>query len=230
MTDVPDNGIDEDCDGEDATTASSVLDIEEVELGMLIITELMPNPDAVEDSVGEWFEIYNNGEQSINLNGLELSSDDGVEHTIGDDYVLEPGEYWVLGRSSDISINGDVGINYEYGTDIQLTNGEDAIILSAGGEPLDRVAYDDSFPLVEGKSMILGSDKFDNALNDLADSWCSSLSAMPNGDFATPGQVNDDCGVIGIVDNDGDDMKTAQKAGMTAMMKIQPSIQAHRYR
>ena len=33
---------------EDATTASSVLDIEEVELGMLIITEIMPNPNAVE--------------------------------------------------------------------------------------------------------------------------------------------------------------------------------------
>ena len=54
-------------------------------------------PRCVDDSVGEWFEIYNNGDQSINLNGLEISSDDGVEHTIGEDYVLEPG---VLGFRS----------------------------------------------------------------------------------------------------------------------------------
>ena len=112
-----------------------------------------------------------------------------------------------------LSINGDVPVNYEYGTDIQLTNSEDAIILSAGGEPMDRVSYDDTFPLVEGKSMILGPDKSDNALNDLADSWCSSLSAMPNGDFATPGLVNDDCGVITIVDNDGDGYEDSAEGG-----------------
>jgi hypothetical protein len=67
-SDIPDNGIDEDCDGEDATTEVSVLDLEDVTLGALIITEIMKNPSAVGDSDGEWFEIYNNGSQDININ------------------------------------------------------------------------------------------------------------------------------------------------------------------
>ena len=34
-----------------------------------------------------------------------------------------------------------------------------------------------------------------------------------NGDFATPGQVNDDCGVIGIIDNDGDGYEDSAEGG-----------------
>lgn len=213
MSDIPDNGIDEDCDGEDATTQSSVLDIADVELGELIITEIMANPDAVEDSVGEWFEIFNNGSQSINLNGLEIASDEGIEHTISDDIVLDAGEYLVLGRNIDTGLNGNVAVDYEYGTDVQLTNTEDAIILSVNESPLDRVAYDETFPLVEGKSMILNPDKYDNALNDMAENWCSSLSALPNGDFASPGKVNDDCGLIEIVDVDSDGYEDINAGG-----------------
>ena len=39
-----------------------------------------------------------NGDQSIDLNGLKSPRDDGVEHTIGEDYVLEPWRILVLGR------------------------------------------------------------------------------------------------------------------------------------
>ena len=213
MSDVPDNGIDEDCDGEDGTTESSVLDIADVELGALIITEIMSNPEAVEDSVGEWFEIFNGGEQAINLNGLEIGTDTGVEHTIEEDAVLDVGEYWVLGRSTDTSLNGNVDVDYQFGTDVQLTNTEDSIVLSVDASPLDRVAYDETFPLIAGKSMILNPDKYDNALNDDASNWCSALSALPNGDFGTPGKVNDDCGLLDIVDLDGDGFEDSAAGG-----------------
>ena len=93
---------------------------------------------------------------------------------------------------------------------ISARNGEDAIVLSVG-EPLDRVGYDDAFPLIEGKSMILGSDKFDNALNNLR--MAVFFAGVANGDFATPGQVNDDCGVIGIIDNDGDGYEDSVEGG-----------------
>ncbi len=56
-----------------------MLDLEDVQLGDLIITEIMNNPSAVGDSEGEWFEIYNNGSQDININGLEIGSDVDVD-------------------------------------------------------------------------------------------------------------------------------------------------------
>ena len=54
-----------------------------------------------------------------------------------------------------------------------------------------------------------------------------SLSAMANGDFAT-GQVNDDCGVIGISTMMGMDTKTVLKVEMIVTMKM-PTIPSYRH-
>ena len=52
--------------------------------GDLVINEIMPNPSAVWDSLGEWIEIYNATDAVINLNGLTLADND-IEAW---DYVL----------------------------------------------------------------------------------------------------------------------------------------------
>ena len=40
--------------------------------GLLIINEIMQNPSAVSDSDGEWFEVLNIGDVSLNLNGWTI--------------------------------------------------------------------------------------------------------------------------------------------------------------
>ncbi|MBI5608222.1 MAG: lamin tail domain-containing protein [Deltaproteobacteria bacterium] len=49
--------------------------------GTLVITEVMVDPDAVSDSKGEWFEVYNPTTEAIDLTGWKLVSDT-TTHTI----------------------------------------------------------------------------------------------------------------------------------------------------
>ena len=57
--------------------------IDEVEYSSdLIINEIMNNPSAVGDEFGEWFEIYNNSSNDINLDNYILRDNDNDFHTI----------------------------------------------------------------------------------------------------------------------------------------------------
>jgi hypothetical protein len=39
--------------------------------GDIVITEVMQNPSAVADNVGEWFEVHNISGQTVNLSGIQ---------------------------------------------------------------------------------------------------------------------------------------------------------------
>ena len=51
----------------------------------LIINEIMQNPASISDAVGEWIEITNISLDTINLNGLIISDNDGEQHIISDE-------------------------------------------------------------------------------------------------------------------------------------------------
>lgn len=161
--------------------------------GLLIITEFMPDPAAVRDSAGEWFEVYNpSTDQPVDLNGWTIRDGGKDNHRVAPGIEVSPQGFAVLGRNRDETTNGEISTIYEY-HGFNLTNEEDAIeLVDATGQVVDRVAYDADL-VFPGASTSLDPAALDSTANDHPVNWCRSSSAMPNGDYGTPGEANDGC-------------------------------------
>src|SRR5512140_130799 len=74
----------------------------------VVITEIMANPVSASDTEGEWIELYNAGQSSVDINGWILRDDDNDQHRIsnGGPLLVPAGGRLVLGRSGDSSKNG----------------------------------------------------------------------------------------------------------------------------
>ena len=155
--------------------------------GVLIITEIMPDPAAVSDSYGEWFEIYNTSDSSINLNGWVLKDAGNDEHIIVNDtmpVLIESGEYFVLARNGDETSNGGLNADYVY-SGFNLSNSEDEIILTDSlGAIVDEVHYSNNWNFDSGVSMETHSADLDN---NLAGNWYAATVQYGDGDYGTPG-------------------------------------------
>ncbi|MDP7028249.1 MAG: lamin tail domain-containing protein, partial [Candidatus Marinimicrobia bacterium] len=71
----------------------------------LLINEIMQNPYAVSDENGEWFEIYNDGEAPINLEGWIIADKDDDTTVIAESYLSHPGSYSIIGIDANESVN-----------------------------------------------------------------------------------------------------------------------------
>ena len=154
--------------------------------GDIVITEIMQNPSAVSDASGEWFEVFNQGSQTINLNGWTIRDADTDSHTIAQDVFVAPGTYAVLGRNSNSATNGGATVAYQY-SGITLANGADEVILDdASGTLVDQVFYDGgpSWPDPSGATMELSTVTADN---NVASNWATGVDAMSSGDLGSPG-------------------------------------------
>ena len=173
----------------------------------LVINEIMNNPNAVNDETGEWIEIVNTSDEPIQFNDYILKDNDTDFHIISstNHIIINPGEYYLLGKELNNQINGGINIQYQY-TDFYLSNSFDEVILQHPfGIIADEVWYDNgsTFPDPVGKSMSLTDYLIDNSNGS---NWIESDSQMANGDFATPGEDNSSCTEINWYadfDNDG---------------------------
>lgn len=166
------------------------------EVGSLIITEIMQNPNAVGDNSGEYFEIYNTTGSEIEMQGWTIKSltTDSKDHVIASSLIVPANGYVVLGINSEIATNGGVTVNYQYGSNFYLGNSSDSIALDCSTSIIDSVSWDNgaTFPDPTGKSMELASDKFTATDNDSGVNWAEATSLIvADGDFGTPGSVND---------------------------------------
>ena len=169
----------------------------EIGYGELLITEIMYDPSSLSDTDGEWFEIYNNSDQAVNLKNLVLGRDDANRHIITDSIELSPASYFVFSRTEAAT---DATHSYIYGSDISLTNtGAVLSIYNEGAETdpgalIFSVNYGgDYFPDGAGASISLNPDMINAADAVTGTSWCISTSVYSTGDFGTPGAVNDSC-------------------------------------
>lgn len=92
----------------------------------VVISEIMANPAAVDDSVGEYIEVVNVGLDPVNLRNWRIASRAGSATesvTIGSDVQIARGARVVLAARSNPLRNGGVNAAFEWGgTAIQLSN------------------------------------------------------------------------------------------------------------
>lgn len=164
--------------------------------GDLLVTEFMYNPaEPVSDATGEWFEVENLSGIALDLDGVLVSDDATNAHTIAGPLVFGPGDRLVIGRSRDGAVNGGAPVDYAIpGTEFEMSNSADEIVLSLDGTLLDRVAYDEAtFPNVTGYSVQLRAGN-DTASNDVGTHWCQGTRTYGDGvNVGTPGGENEGC-------------------------------------
>ena len=160
-------------------------------VGAVVINEVLPNPAAVLDSVGEWFEIINVTAAPVDLQGWTIVSTGDAPHTISAPLVVPAGGYAVLGRNADPDLNGGVVLQYNYHaaeTTLNLSNSSDVLVLrDVTGATVDSVTWAAAPP--NGASRALISATSVN-IDVLGSAWNQATSIFGDGDKGTPGQPN----------------------------------------
>jgi len=188
-------------DGDDSATSDPVTVRIWPDAGDLIVTEFMPDPDAVSDQRGEWLEIYNTTDTDITLDDHDVKDLDYDDAAL-DGYTIAAGDFFVLCVEDDPTQNGGVTCDLEVrrpsygtcsGTDCMLLgNTSDEILILNPAGTVDEVSYTASW-VTAGKATGLDPDLFDDVSNDAKGSWCAASSTMSGGDRGTPGGDNDGC-------------------------------------
>ena len=170
----------------------------------LVITEIMNDPALFDDSPGEWFEVYNQTSNPIDVTGwciLDLDGDGHFFDPANGATVIPPGEYFVFGQSLDTVANGGVPVDYSYGTDVFfLGNMDDEIqLMDPDFVEHDLVAWDDAitFPDAVDTSMNLDPSAQNTVDNDDGINWClasdAGAASYGAGGSGTPGVANPSC-------------------------------------
>ena len=204
-----------DLDGEigtDTLTVTITDEPAEAEPGELIFTEVMVNPNAVEDQYGEYVELYNTGGRTLDLANYSFH-DDGGDVWVFDASVTVPGySYLMICANTDLTVNGGVPCDtwfyrnplgteppsgQGHGQGMAIANNDDELALtSPAGIDIDVFNYNDtSTDAIEaGVAFGLDPNKLDGVSNDDFANWCSQTT-VPSGmiDAGTPGSTNDSC-------------------------------------
>lgn len=158
--------------------------------GDLVITEVMPNPAAVADGDGEWFEVYVTAD--ADLNGLQLGND-----PMNPDFTLPEGDCLPVSAGSHVvfAVNGDSATNggldpVDFVNDHSLVNSGTLLFIGLADVVFDQVSWSSSS---SGASLSLSSDARDTVANDDPANWCDAVSAYGDGDLGTPRIANPIC-------------------------------------
>lgn len=174
-------------------------------VGELVITEIMQNPSALDDSEGEYFELLNpSGSVTYDLDGCQITGSSG-ETPIDITSTLEvaPGSFLTVASSASPGFSPDF-----VATSMTLSNSSDRLGIECpdgGGSTVvvDEVSWDNgaTFPDPNGASMNLTDEAAatDATENDNGYWWCATqTNDLGNGDLGTPGAANEICETASI--------------------------------
>lgn len=165
--------------------------------GEMVISEVMNNPSAVSDGKGEWFEVTNVTEYSLNLEGCTIGGANDTPHliTTGGALVAPPGAALLFVRNANTEENGGLVGDYAY-AGVTLGNADDSLTLHCADTLIDQIIWDDglTFPDPAGASIQLDAGSLDATSNDSGEAWCASEDTYGElGDMGTPGTTNALC-------------------------------------
>ena len=163
-------------------------------LGDVFVDEILYDPAAVSDTVGEYFEIYNNSARTIDLANWRIYSDDGNSFTIDESTLIDPGGFLVLGVDSDETLNGGVPVDYAYDrSTFSLSSADDTFYLDLDGTAIFDLEYTTAWGGTSGAALNLDPTLFDASHAASSSAWCNATTALSGGDRGTPGTTNDTC-------------------------------------
>jgi hypothetical protein len=161
--------------------------------GDLVLSEWMPDPAAVGDTDGEWFELYVGA--AVDLNELELSRFTAGAFALEDalasaDCLTVPaGSYVVFARNTDAMLNGGLPV-VDFEIAFSLVNAGGGLAVGLAGVHLDEVQWAGSSV---GAATSLDPAALTPAGNDVVGNLCPAVDPYGLGDTGTPGAANPGC-------------------------------------
>ncbi|MEY2401962.1 MAG: hypothetical protein QOJ08_2073, partial [Ilumatobacteraceae bacterium] len=104
----------------------------------LVITEIMQNPMLTGDNRGEYFEVYNPGDQPVDMTGFTVKDDDYDSFTVTTPVIVPAKGHAVFAAKP--TSNGGLQPDYAYGSGMVLQNDTDELVIADRNlVQLDRV-------------------------------------------------------------------------------------------
>ena len=170
--------------------------------GTLIITEVMPDPDAIDDAKGEWFEVFNPTGKPIDMDKWTIISGTvsaQIKAAAGKPVVVQPNSYAVIAALSSAKSNNGVTALWGWsdGGASTFTIVDQATtpitLLNAQGQTVDTVTLNG--PWAKGGSMMLKltEECLSTQDNDKAACWVGATKSCSYGKLAGKTGLSQTC-------------------------------------
>jgi len=172
-----------------ASASSAPLLLADLSPGDLQITEYLANPATVSDSANEYFELFNQRDQAVDLDGLVVRDDGSNQFAVAGLVIPARGfRVFSNGDGSGLGFAAD----YQYGGSMALTNSSDEILLLGPGERLlQALRYDDgdAFGAGVAHELLFGDRDGSVSLGPAAGNDYGAANAdLAQGNLGSPGR------------------------------------------